>query len=343
VVGRPSLTETDLPTLVERGYRSAAQHGETVLRRSVAGHLVELRVAGQALADLLGKALPISEATGRPRLVVRAWDRGETGIPFPLPEDIVARLSGWRRHAPWSEVGTDGIRLMHQPFEKTLGILCDDVAYYWTDCAAELPYYEHSAPLLHLLHWWLESVGLHIVHAGAVGWPRGGALLVGPGGSGKSTSTLACLGSRLGVVADDYTVVGLDPAPRALALYRSAKLERGHDRELGTALPHLPPAVNPVPQPNDKALYFLDDLQPEVPLRAVLVPRVTGAPGHRIVPMARGRAFAALAPSTILQLPGAGARSLSAMRMLCDAVPVYALELGTDVAALPDVIETVCR
>jgi hypothetical protein len=43
-----------------------------------------------------------------------------------------------------------------------------------------------------------------------------------------------------------------------------------------------------------------------------------------------------------LQLPGAGGRALAALRALLDLVPVYGLELGTDLASIPDVIAEVC-
>lgn len=314
-----------------------------MLWRSVAGHRVELRVAGSALADLVGQALPDALSDGPPELVVTAWDEKETGVPYPLSEEAIDGLQPWRRRGPWVEVGTSGVRVIHQPFEDTLGVLTEGRACYWTKDAAALPYYEHSAPLLHLLHWWLGERDLHLVHAGAVGTPAGGVLLVGPGGSGKSTSTLACLGSPLGVVADDYTVVGLSPEPRAMALYRTAKLERGHDRRVEGLIDQLPDPANPVAVPNDKALYFLDRVEPEVPLRAVLVPKVTGRSGHRLVEMPRSRAFAALAPSSILQLPGAGGRALAALRALLDLVPVYGLELGTHLASIPDVIAEACQ
>ena len=79
--------------------------------------------------------------------------------------------------------------------------------------------------------------------------------VMGPSGSGKSTSALACLGSPLGYVADDYTLVAPTPTPRAVNLYRTAKLERSHTARLAHL---LPPMDNPDPAPHDKALYFLD-------------------------------------------------------------------------------------
>jgi hypothetical protein len=342
VVGQTSPTRVDLLTLTERAFAQAADGGQTVLRRSVAGHPVEFQVAGPALADLLGLAFPEGSGGGPPELVVHAWDERATGVPYPVPEEAIDEFQPWRRRGPWVEVGTSGVRVIHQPFEDTLGVLSDGRGCFWTKDASSLPHYERASPLLHLLHWWLGDRDLHLVHAGAVGTPAGGALLVGPSGSGKSTSALACVGSPLGVVADDYAVVGLSPEPRAFSLYRTAKLERGHDRTVESLLHQLPTPSNPEPVPNDKSLYFLDRLEPEVPLRAIVVPRVTGQAGHRLIEIPRPRAFAAFAPSSILQLPGSGGRALAALRALLDLVPVYGLEVGTDLASIPTVIAEVC-
>jgi hypothetical protein len=177
-----------------------------------------------------------------------------------------------------------------------------------------------------------------LLHAGAVGGCDGGALLVGPGGSGKSTSALAGRGSALGYVGDDYTLVGLSPEPRAVNLYCSAKLERSHAPRLAHV---LPPMDNPEPEADDKALYFLDcGIAAEVPLRALVSPRVVERPTPRLVPLDSGASIlAALAPTSILQLPGAGARALGVMRELCQRVPAFALELGADVDAIPGVLE----
>ena len=64
--------------------------------------------------------------------------------------------------------------------------------------------------------------------AAAVGQAAGGVLLVGAGGSGKSTCALSCLTSDLLYAGDDYVAVELRPEPRVLSLFCSGKLEPDH-------------------------------------------------------------------------------------------------------------------
>ena len=81
----------------------------------------------------------------------------------------------------------------------------------------------------------------------------------------------------------------------------------------------------------------------QFPLRAVLVPRISGLPkttARRVSPIA---ALAALAPSTIFQLPGTASSDLAAMAQLVRQVPTYALDLGTDLDAVPVAIADLLR
>ena len=66
-----------------------------------------------------------------------------------------------------------------------------------------------------------------MVHAAAVGDESGGVLLVGRGGSGKSTTALSCLGTQVGYLADDYCLVEMVEGPRVHSLYTSGKANRG--------------------------------------------------------------------------------------------------------------------
>jgi hypothetical protein len=328
---------------------AASAGGETVRRFAVGGHHFDVRFAGEALVPSTTRALDhlalghfalghLALGAPPPALTIYAWDTASTGVPFPIdrPEDRL-RIPAWRRWGPREEVGIQGLRVMHQPHEDLVDMLGDGIAVHWVADPGRLPYYEHSAPMLHLLHWWLAGLGLYMLHAGAVGGRDGGALLVGPGGSGKSTSALACLGTDLGYVGDDYTLVGLVPEPQAVNLYSSAKLERSHVPRLAHV---LPPMANPEPEPDDKALYFLTrGIAADVPLRALVSPRVVERPTPRLIPLDSGASIlAALAPTSILQLPGAGATALRVMRELCQRVPAFALELGADVDAIPNVL-----
>jgi hypothetical protein len=80
---------------------------------------------------------------------------------------------------------------------------------------------------------------------------------------------------------------------------------------------------------------YVDNLLPEgvargFPLKAVLLPCVTGLEDTRLEPASPADALLALAPSTILQLPGAGGAALRLLAAVAARLPCYWLRLGTD-------------
>jgi hypothetical protein len=180
---------------------------------------------------------------------------------------------------------------------------------------------------------------VQVVHAGAVGTREGGVLLAGPGGSGKSTSVMACLGSALRLAGDDYVAVRADSAPRVYSLYASAKLDSA---SLGL-LPRVRRHASHGPEHvSAKALLLLgescrDALIESFPLRAIVLPSVTGGP-PRLVPVAPMQALRRLAPSTLMQLPGADLAALETLGALARRLPAYRLETGPDLGALPGLL-----
>jgi hypothetical protein len=215
------------------------------------------------------------------------------------------------------------------------------LAFYWIDDAAQIPHWELGAPFLSILSRWLETVNCHYLHAGAVGNRTGGVLLAGKGGSGKSTTALACLQSELLYASDDYCLVTGGSAPYVYSLYNTAKLKGQEDF---LRFPHLSEKISNADRLHEeKAVIFLHQYYPEkivagFPIRAVLVPTITGRQETRLQPTTSAHALKALAPSTMFQLPGAGQGRFQTMVKLLKSVPCLTLELGSDIAAIPAVI-----
>jgi hypothetical protein len=315
--------------------RAAARRGGAVARTyRIGDHAVRLRLAGPALDAPLTPAWRHLEGPGAPpALTVSAWDGASTGVGLPpapwgadayLPQ---GRIRGF----------DDGpVLAAHDAGTGILNVLDRERgrATWWTPDAAALPSWETGAPLRILVHWWVADRGLQLVHAAAVATAAGAALLVGRGGSGKSTTALACLRAGLGYLADDYCLVASDP-PRVFSLYGTAKLD-------GAMLARFPELAGRVRNPDrpagEKAVLVLPaagagGLRPAAPLRALVVPRVSGADPPRLRPAARAEALRALAPSTIFQLPGAGAGALGRLGAVVRALPAFVLELGPDLDA----------
>lgn len=328
-----------------QAFERAAQGPTGVLDRyyRFGSGLVRLRFAGTALIPRLTGALEhLTTTESAPNLTVCLWDSASTGVEMPpppwAPEDRLPRgeIRGYdegRFRAAYRE-GAEALSLLDGETQ---------CAVYWTRDARRLPYYESSAPLLTILHWWLGSRGCQVVHAGAVGTDGGGALLVGKSGSGKSTTALACLDAGMGYVGDDYCAVVTGSAPAVQSLYSSGKLNASDVERFPFFSSAL---INRERLDQEKALYLMAADRPEAlartfPLRAILLPQVTGRAETQITPVAAAVALRALAPSTIFQLPGAGEADFQRLSRLTRQVPSYLLALGTDLPAVPGAIRRV--
>ncbi|MBC8103767.1 MAG: serine kinase, partial [Cytophagales bacterium] len=303
---------------------------------TVGGSLVRLCFAGPAL---LGRVTPALEHLATipgsdPALTVCLWDSQSTGVPLPAPDRLPVEPGGAgdRSGAVAVHYGVSGALSLYDAGQH--------LAVFWVENAEWLPTYECGAPLLTIFHWWLRTQGCQVVHSAAVGTDEGGVLLVGKGGSGKSTTAAACLGSTLRYAGDDYCAVRLAPSPRVHSLYSSGKVCAPDVPRY----PHLESALsNRARLGEEKALYYLaphlpDALSQGFPLHAILLPRVTGSPETRAIRISPAAGLLALAPSTLFQLPGAGSDDFERLSALVRQVPSYALELGTDRAAIPGVI-----
>ena len=92
----------------------------------------------------------------------------------------------------------------------------DRVGVAWIRDGTAVPEFERAAPLRTMLSWYARGSDCELMHAATVGRSDGSVLLVGGGGSGKSTCAIACLESPLSFIADDYVIVSPDhPDPYA--------------------------------------------------------------------------------------------------------------------------------
>ena len=320
-----------------------AAHSEPAERAyRIGDRTVLLRFAGRALERLLTPALehlslpvPLEEEPG---LTVLIFDTAGTGVAPPAPAWGTA---GYGVRGEIAGFNTERVRTVYQPGSDVLLMIDRErgEGIYWTADARNVPYWESSFPLRTIFHWWLEDLEFQPVHAAAVGLAGGGVLIAGPSGSGKSTTALACLDSELGYAGDDYVLVRHVP-PHVYSLYGTAKLES----ENLARFPRLGALVsNRARLGEEKALVYINSAAPEkmlpgFPIRAILVPRVTGRRETALRRAGAGEAFRALAPTTLFQLPGGSRRAFEKMSALVRQVPVYTLEAGTDLAQIPAAI-----
>ena len=321
-----------------RAAKAAGLHQRTF---DLGGHRIEMQFAGRKLLNPMTRALAhcAARTDGPAELRVCFFDTESTGTAMVPPAWSPDQYTGGGQIAGFCDervetsyhVGWDVFQCLDRERQ---------VALYWTPSWRLLPWWEVSFPLRVILHWWLRDTELQPVHAAAVGNADGGVLIAGACGAGKSTTALSCLGSRLRYAGDDYTLAQVEPAPYVHCLYNSAKL----DTEGLERLPHLAASVeNRGRLDREKALLFLYESQPAAliggfPVRAVVVPEVTGRRDTAVEPAAQSLAMLALGPTTTRHLPAARARTVAKLIRLTKSAGCYKLLAGTDLAQIPEAL-----
>ena len=328
--------------VLERTGRAEARVTPTVRHIDVAGCLIQLRFAGEPLANSFLPAFAhlAVEPARPPDFTLHVWDSDSAGVPMIPPPckrdcftdrgDIWGMTSERIRSAfHWSEFS---VNLLDR--ERGVGI-------FWVQSASALPYWTASSPLRTLLHWCLSQSGAQLLHAAAMGNDRGAVLLTGKGGVGKSSAALSCLEAGLRYVADDYLVVRLEPVPTVFSLYATAKL----DREQSERFPGLGALItNPVRSPGDKAVIQLfpersAQLARALPLHAIATPRFVDAEDTSVAAAEPIRLERAAAFTTLSQLPHAGRSTHEFVHRLVASLPGLELGLGRDLGRIPAAIQ----
>lgn len=182
--------------------------------------------------------------------------------------------------------------------------------YCWTPDLQQRPYWEKGSPLRNLIHWFLPLKRKYLVHGACIGTRKKGVLIVGKGGSGKSTTALSCLNTPLFYCGDDYCALSNDPAPQVYNIYTSAKI--------ATKSNHL----------KDIIAIDQEKLIENIALSAIIFPKIGPHANPKIAPTSKGNILRELAASTIFQLPGKNGEMLSFFKNIVLKVPCYTLFLS---------------
>jgi hypothetical protein len=341
-----SAPERYLQSLLAAFEQAAAGAGAVEHQMAVGPWRVALRFAGEvselmlpALAHLLPPSPAGHDAT------VCVFDTASTGVPVPP--------FTWRpRHlGPRGEVEgycDERFRTVYHGdvFADDGGFdalsMYDDearTAVFWVSRRDRIHWWERSEPLRPSFHWTLGGSRKFLAHAAVVGNGDGAVMLAAKGGSGKTTTALGCLEAGMEFLGDNYVLVSLDEQPVAHSMYRNAKVRPA-------SLEHVPAVaarVDSLDIPEgeklivDVAASYPGQMAASLPLRALVVPRLTGRAETEIVPATPVDTLLALAPTTISQIPGNGS-VLAKMAELTRVLPSYRLELGANPADGPRVL-----
>ncbi|MDG2383308.1 MAG: hypothetical protein P8N76_16680 [Pirellulaceae bacterium] len=215
---------------------------------------------------------------------------------------------------------------------------------YWrTPSLSTIAAHEFAAPFRTIFHWWSSDLDMQLVHAAAIGRNDGGILLVGRGGSGKSTTALSVLGSsQLGFAGDDYCLVSVSQNPEVTSLYGTGK----GDADSASRIPHLQRSFHQSDLRVDgksvvyPALICPESMIVKMPLRAVVTPVISLRTQAQLSPIGKIAALRSLAPSTLLQMPGERSKAMVRLTDLVKALPCFELQLTDNPADCHDAIDT---
>lgn len=341
-------------SLLKAGFHAACRASGCVQRDLViGGRGLRLRFAGSALVEPLSGALAHAERRipVPPVATALLWDAASTGVPLPPVQWRARDLDDYGRARGYRVRDWDGERV----YTALNGLGCGTITVfdvdsrtgiYATTDAAAVTVYERAAPLRSFLHWALAERGRHLVHAGAVGGPDGGVLVAGRSGSGKSTLALSCVAAGLGYLGDDYVLIDVNAAPPiAHAVHATAKLDVDATVWPDTLTPRVLRR-----EASDSAKVVLDmyrhrpmALLSSVPVRAVVLPRARPGSPTRVRAASAAEGVRAVAPSTTLQHFGHERSGLATVAELMRGVPVYTIELGSDMASAVGAVASLMR
>ena len=173
--------------LVDEAVRAARSAVSQSLR--IAGVTVQLDIADQNVGAALLPALRhlATEDSAEPDAQLVVWS--SPLAPFPWNASHLRRggaVDGLCHGPVRTSAANDNSALMLWDAERRM-------ACCWFADIDGVTRWDRAAPLRTALHFALAAPGRQLVHAACVGVDGRGVLLAGPGGSGKSTTTLACL------------------------------------------------------------------------------------------------------------------------------------------------------
>ncbi|HKX13185.1 MAG TPA: hypothetical protein VJP40_08535 [bacterium] len=300
---------------------------------------VAFRFANPALIPSILPAfahLPPADGASELGLSIDLWDSQTSGLLLKPP--------------PWNEVRGGRVYFCESPhsvlFDYSAQVLCLYDAQrrhgiFWTPGIESLPYFEVASPLRVIFDWFFSESSLQMMHAGAVGNGDAALLLVGKGGSGKSTTCSLAFQSGLDFLGDDFCLVDTEK-PRVYSLYASSKL----CSDVVERFPELKAMQRHSPRsPEEKATFFFGDkfagkIPPSLPLKAVTVPRIRATEESSFRRATALETLTALAPSTVLLLSGSGDQGFKKSAGLLRRIPSYALELGRDFKGVASTLRT---
>jgi hypothetical protein len=221
---------------VDRHLQRADLEPREGFRVRIGDKLIDLRFPTKEMAEAGSRSLDgfVVTEPGEPDAVLLYW---YDYCDAYLPAGEAQHSSVWQSQDATGalQIGTDQHRLLGSDISRKR-------FYYARPQPADVDYSVYGHTLANLFSRWASESDRILLHAAAIGWNGKGVLVVGRGGSGKSTFSVSCLMAGLDFVSDDYTLVSASGPLQAMPLYTSVAV----NPDMYERLPRLgSPSVQP--------------------------------------------------------------------------------------------------
>jgi hypothetical protein len=209
-------------------------------------------------------------------------------------------------------------------------------AVLWYPSPGEISFWEFSRPFVYPIHALMLPTAWAPVHAAAVARNGAAILIAGYSKAGKSTTALVCAEAGWDYISDDFVLVGGTPS-RACGIYRSARMRE----DMFDHLPRSMKAVTAISTEDGEVRAEVDVAQMgrigsrDSRIRAVVLPRRTGAARATLAPCRPSQVLQTLAGSTSIMLGGGQAEVFTKLSGLIKNVPCYTFDPGPSITDIP--------
>jgi len=320
-----------LSELLDVGVAMVGPSPEWRSRHVLGGVRVDVLANAHGCGARLTRCLLPALADDTACLTVFVIDGGAPGAAPPPPWNLP---HSDRRHLERLHLSPDGALSATYHHDFRYWMITDQPgrrALFWFAEQDELPCWESAAPFKLMFQWFLTGSSKTLLHGGVVGNGNRGALLVGAGGSGKSTTVGACLGAGVGVCGDDLVAIERHSTHwLAHAVYDAIKLSP----DGGVPFPGIL-ADAPFWTCGEKRVMRYTDARPEgllasTRIDAVIWCSVANLARSELVPIPEALALRAVGPPTAFLLRGREAHILQMAAALVRGLPCMQLRLGKD-------------
>jgi hypothetical protein len=347
---QPGRDFPDADTVVKRmrgAFARASEECTSQLKETslvLGGQPVRLRTVGSRLHDRIKRPLAHLETSSPPAgagstgLTIELWDELETGVGcagFMINDELdagkgdVITVSADSRYVSMRRARS------HAVYDRRAGRIIG-----WSCNGDRVSLIELGRPMQYLFCYWFHDANLQLIHSAMVGQGNAGVVIAGKSGSGKSTTSLACLEAGMNYLGDDVLAMSgsWESGFVGHSVYNSNHLLprdverfprlRQHVRSSGTAK-------------EDKWVVMLHEafpgqLIPALPIRAIALPRIVDQPKSSFRRASKAQALMTIAPSSIVLIEGAMPEGLARLGDLVEHVPAYWVDLGRDFRSTPD-------